>query len=242
MSLPHFVNFVPFFFFFLFLVALWCYASPSPPLSRFYILKWSESWQQHNRQATQHVEGRFPLFCSRVQCTHAHWRIHVSVHIVLTSWQEAYTSGFPRQQVCKISNIDLHIVGLCAEIVRMLKTYIQATNKRTWDWSISNWLLNNSVWEHDFSDLEEAQTPVRLWCRDEKCKHFRVFWDYTGKKTLMRTQRITVQMHESIKNHTAETRVGEEKFQSCTQNPSMPVINHVHVPPPTQPPPPTPQC
>lgn len=161
MSLPHFVNFVPFFF--LFLVALWCYASPSPPLSRFYILKRSESWQQHNRQATRHVEGRFPRFRSRVQRTHAHWRIHVSVHIVLTSWQEAYTSGFPRQQVCKISNIDLHSVCLRAEIVRMLKTYMQATNERTWDWSLFKWLLSNSVWEHGSSDLEEAQTPVRLY-------------------------------------------------------------------------------
>lgn len=139
--------------FFLFLVALWCYASPSPPLTRFYILKRSKSWQQDNREATQHVERRFPLFCSHAQGAHAHWRMHVSVHIVLTSWQEAYTSGFPRQQVCKISNIDLHSVCMCVEIVRMLKTYIQATNKRTWDWSVFKWLLSNSVWEHGFSDL-----------------------------------------------------------------------------------------
>lgn len=37
-------------------------------------------------------------------------------------------------------------------------------------------------------------------------------------------------------NHTAETRAGEETFQSCNQNPSMPVINHVRALPPTQPP------
>lgn len=195
MSLPHLVNFVSFFAFFL--VALWCYVSPSPPLSRFYILKRSKSWQQHNREATQHVERRFPLFYSRVQRAHAHRQVHVSGRIALTSWQEAYTSGFPRQQVYKISNIDPHSVEKweCWKDTYRLQTRahgIEAFSNgyRLWWWKMQT-----------FQSVLGSRTPTEDYCTDARD--------------------VLAQQHKVWQNHTAETELERKRFTVAIKIPPI---------------------
>lgn len=78
MSLPHFISHFVHFVSFLSL-AVFSIWSLSLPLSLFYILKLSASWQRDNREAKQHVERTDPQFHGRVQHTRMHWHTHVSI-------------------------------------------------------------------------------------------------------------------------------------------------------------------
>lgn len=95
----------------LFSVALWCYVSP-PPLrvtSWSYLSLGSKTTERQGstwRDNSQQFRGGARTHTRALTCT------RVCNSIVLTSWQKAYTSGFPRQQVCKISNI-LSYVHVC---------------------------------------------------------------------------------------------------------------------------------
>lgn len=98
MSLPHFVHVVSFFGLLSLALSL-CFTSWSYQyLGRETTERQCSTWRDdfHNSAA--------------VSNTHAPTRTRVCNSIVLTSWQDAYTLGFPRQQVCKFSNVDVRCV------------------------------------------------------------------------------------------------------------------------------------